>query len=107
MRPLLLLPLLALSTAAPAAAQAVAVPVRCHGACPDRLPGTLALDSVLVSTNIANGSASTYVSQVIRNATGGAIDAAFFFPLPEDAEVTRVAVYEGRELEVYGDWSRP
>lgn len=107
MRPLLLLPLLALSTAGPAAAQAVAIPVRCHGTCPERLPATLALDSLLVSTNIANGGAATYVSQVIRNATDGAIDAAFFFPLPEDAEVTRVAVYEGRELEVYDDWSRP
>lgn len=109
MRTLPLLALLALAAAAPAPAQGIAVPVRCHGDCPPpgRLPRALVLDSIQVSANLANGGAATYVNHVFRNGTAGSVDAAFFFPLPDDAALTTVSVYEGRELKVYDDWSRP
>lgn len=110
MRTLPLLALLALAPAVPtAAAQGIAVPVRCRGECPPpaRMPRALVLDSVQVSANLRDGGSTTYVSHVFRNGSAGSIDAAFFFPLPDDATLTTVSVYEGRELKVYGDWSRP
>lgn len=109
MRSLPLLALLALAAAPPAAGQGIAVPVRCHGGCPPpgSLPRALLLDSVQVSASLENGGAATYVSHVFRNGTAGSIDAAFFFPLPADAHLATVSVYEGKELKVYGDWSRP
>jgi hypothetical protein len=109
MRTLPVLALLALAASVPAAAQGIAVPVRCHGDCPPpgRMPRILTLDSVQVSATVEDRGATTYVSHVFRNGTEGSIDAAFFFPLPDDATLTTVSVYEGRELEVYNQWSRP
>ena len=109
MRALPLLALLSISTAASAAAQAVVVPVRCHGACPaaDRLPDLLELDSVSVWAHLEREAAITYVDHTIRNPTAGIVDAAFFFPLPDDAVLERVHVQEGDELEVYNEWSGP
>jgi hypothetical protein len=107
MRPLLFV--IALATSVPSAAQGVVVPVRCHGECspPDRLPRVLASDSVQVSAHLTDGEATTYVDQWFRNVTAGVIDGAFFFPLPRGATLTRVSVFEGKELEVYNQWSGP
>lgn len=109
MRTLPVLALLALAAAVPATAQGIAVPVRCHGDCPPpaRMPRILTLDSVQVSATVEDRGATTYVRHVFRHGTAGSIDAAFFFPLPDNATLTTVSVYEGSELEVYDDWSRP
>ncbi len=109
MRTLRICALLALAAPVPASAQGIAVPVRCHGECPPpgRMPRSLTLDSVQVSATLANGAATTYVRHVFRHGATGSIDAAFFFPLPEDATLTTVSVYEGSELETYNDWSGP
>jgi len=110
MRPAALLvrsSLLVLLSAAPLAAQGIALPLRCEGACPARLPATLALDSLRVWANLERGRADTYVDYVIRNQTAGTVEGAFFFPLPPGAEVDRVWVRAGSELELYREWSRP
>lgn len=101
MRPTALLTLLALAAPAPLAAQGIAVPVRCRGAC------TLTLDSVKVWANLQRGRAVAYVDHVIRNASADTVEGAFFFPLPPDAEMDRVWVRAGRELELYNEWTRP
>ncbi|HEU0015159.1 MAG TPA: hypothetical protein VFQ45_15825 [Longimicrobium sp.] len=104
-------PLLALAclAAAPARAQAIAIPLRCHGDCPPpgRLPATLTLDSVDVSATLEKGRAITYVRHVFSHGTAGSIDAAFFFPLPADAVLHTVSVFQAGELETYNEWSRP
>jgi hypothetical protein len=102
MRALPLLALLSLA-AAPAAAQGIAIPVGCGGCA----SGALRMDSVQVSGTLANGQARIYVDHVIRNPADHAVDAAFFFPLPEGAELTRVSVFEGSTLEQYNQWSGP
>ncbi|HEU0298775.1 MAG TPA: VIT domain-containing protein [Longimicrobium sp.] len=102
-RPLLLLPIF-LACAAPLAAQGIIVPVRCAGEC---APRALSVDSVDVWSNLEHGTAATYVDHVFRNGTGSVIDGAFFFPLPADAVLTRVALREGDELELYNEWSGP
>lgn len=100
---------LVLAAAAPAAAQGIVVPLRCHGGCPPggRLPATLAADSVGVYASLKNGVATTYVDLVFRNPAAMVVDGAFFFPLPRDATLTEVSVYEGAELEQYNQWSGP
>jgi hypothetical protein len=103
MRPALLPALLAFVTAAPAAAQGIVLPMRCAAAC----PRTLTLDSVKVWANLERGRAVTYVDYVIRNPSAESVEGAFFFPLPADAEMNRVALQDGRELELYNEWSRP
>lgn len=108
MRPILLLAILALPSAAPAASQAILVPVRCKGDCPapDRLPRALPADTVQVWANVERGAATTTVHHTFRNETGGVIDGALFFPLPEDATVAHIAVYPaGGELTQYNDWN--
>ena len=109
MRALSLLALLCLSSAASAAAQGVLVPIRCAGTCPASAPpaGSLSVDSVRVWAHLERGEAVTYVNHVIRNTGPVAVDGAFFFPVPRGATVDRVALYEGTELKVYGEWSRP
>jgi hypothetical protein len=107
MRPTLLLTLLAGLASAPVAAQGIVLPLRCEGACPARLPGTLAFDSLRVWANLERGRAETYVDYVIRNQTAGTVEGAFFFPLPAGAEMERVWVRRGSDLEIYGEWSRP
>src|SRR5215207_8865041 len=102
MRALPLLALLSLA-AAPAAAQGIAVPVGCGGGA----SSGLRVDSVQVSGTLANGRARIYVDHVIHNPADTAIDAAFFFPLPEDAEITQVSVFEGSTLEQYNQSSGP
>jgi hypothetical protein len=47
------------------------------------------------------------VRHVFRHGTSGSIDAAFFFPLPDDAALTSVSVFEGGKLETYNDWNGP
>jgi hypothetical protein len=106
MRPTLLLPLLALAAAAPAAAQAIVIPIRCSGPC----PRTLAIDTAKVWTNVnVQGRAVTYVDHVFRNTTSAPIEAAFFFPIPAGAEVERAWVQDGpqHKLESYNEWTRP
>lgn len=105
MRSTLLLSLLALATAAPAAAQAIVVPVRCGGAC----PRTLAIDTAKVWTNVnRQARAVTYVDHVFRNPTSDTMEAAFFFPVPAGAEVERSWVQDGpqKRLETYNEWTR-
>jgi len=106
MRTTVLIALLVLAPV-PVDAQGIVVPVRCAGACPGGLPRALALDSVSVWANLERGQAVTYVNYVIRNASGGSVEGAFFFPLPAGAEMYRVSVQDGRELELYNEWSRP
>jgi hypothetical protein len=106
MRPTALLSLLSLAFAAPAAAQGIVLPLRCGEPC----PRTLALDSVRVWTNVnERGGAVTYVDHVIRNASSRSVEAAFFFPIPEGAEIERAWVQDGpqRKLETYNEWTRP
>lgn len=106
-----IIPIIALLVlaAAPAAAQGIVVPLRCEGACPadGRLPRSLAMDTVRVWGNVLRGHATIYVDHVVRNQTAGTLDGAFFFPLPPGAAIHTVSVFEGEELERYGDWSGP
>jgi hypothetical protein len=104
MRVLFLLALLLLASSAPAAAQGIVVPVRCQGQC---APRSLSVDSVHVWANLDRGRAETYVNHVFSNETDHEIDGAFFFPLPPDAVIERVAVRQGEELAVYNEWSGP
>jgi hypothetical protein len=106
MRPILLLSLLALAASAPAAAQAIVIPIRCGGQC----PRTLAIDTAKVWTHVnVQGHAVTYVNHVFRNPTPAPMEAAFFFPIPAGAEVERAWVQDGpqHKLETYNDWTRP
>jgi Vault protein inter-alpha-trypsin domain len=102
MRTLRLLALLSFA-AAPAEAQGIAVPVGCGGCA----SGALRMDSLRVSGTLANGSARIYVDHIIHNPSDNMVDAAFFFPLPEGAQLTQVSVFEGSTLEQYNQWSGP
>lgn len=113
-----IIPLIAIFSlaAAPCAAQGIVVPVRCTGECPAgvRLPQQLALDSVQVWATLENGGARTSADHTFRNSTDHTVDAAFFFPLPEDAVVYQVSVSDGARanhdntrLLLYNEWSRP
>lgn len=104
MRALSLFALFLLAAPTPAAAQGIIVPVRCQAGCS---PGSLTVDSVHAWANLERGVAMTYVNHVFSNATGEALDGAFFFPLPADATIERVTVNEGEELEIYNQWSGP
>jgi hypothetical protein len=106
------IPLLALCclTVAPAlAGQGIVVAVACHGECPadGRLPPVLTLDSIDVFASLSRGRAITYVRHTFSHGTAGSIDGEFFFPLPDDATVTSVQVYEPGELETIGEQSGP
>lgn len=104
MRALSLLALFLFAASTPSAAQGIVVPIRCQGACAS---GSLTVDTVHAWATLEQGRAMTYVNHVFRNATGEAIDGAFFFPLPPDAIIERVTVQEGKELEIYNEWSGP
>lgn len=104
MRTIALLSLSLLAPAAPAAGQAIVVPVRCQGGC---APASLTVDSVRAWANLERGRAATYVNHVLGNRTGHAVDGALFFPLPPDAIIERVSVQQGEKLEVYDEWSGP
>jgi hypothetical protein len=104
MRASFLLALSLFALPAPAAAQGIVVPVRCQGEC---TAGSLTVDSVHAWANLERGQAMTYVNHVFSNVTDEAIDGAFFFPLPPDAVIERVAVQQGEELEIYNEWSGP
>ncbi|HEX8830376.1 MAG TPA: VIT domain-containing protein [Longimicrobium sp.] len=105
MRVLSLLALLSLAPGAFAAAQAIAVPVRCAGACLARPRGGLTIDTVAVWAILERGHATTYVSHRVRNDTDEWIDTAFFFPLPPGATLERTMVYGAGRLETYNEWS--
>jgi hypothetical protein len=104
--------LVSLAVAAPAASQAIVVPVRCQGACPAQLPALFPLDSVRAWANLGDGEANTSVFNVFSNETAGTTDAALFFPLPADATVYRVSVVDANRpahdpnaLLQYNEWS--
>lgn len=108
--------LIFLAVAAPAASQAIVVPVRCHGACPapERLPALFSMDTVRAWATLEHGQARTSVNHFFRNATADTADAAFFFPLPADATVYQVSVrdadrpaHDRDALLQYNEWSRP
>jgi len=107
--------LLALAAAAPCAAQAIIVPLRCSDECaPERLPRTVALDSVGVWVNSEPGGFRTMVNHVFHNETSDTLDAAFFFPLPADATIQSVGMYDQKvvahdrhNLLHHGAWSLP
>jgi len=104
MRPIiLLLPLVTLA-AAPCAAQGILLPVQCPGECP---AGLLDVESVRIFANARPGHVVTTVNHTIRNASEETLDGAFFFPLPPDAAVTSVAVYQNNQVVQYDEWSRP
>lgn len=110
--PLILIPVLLV--AAPAAAQGVVVPVRCHGACTDPLPRTLAINSVLAWASLDSVQASTSATHAFHNDGRDTLDAALFVPLPADATVYSVSVYDTNlpahdrnALVGYNEWSRP
>lgn len=115
MRPIPLLSLLILAAAAPAAGQGIVIPIGCQGECPAApLPGTLALDSVQAWAYLKEAESTIYVDHVFRNTTGHAIDAALFFPLPADATIQSVHVYDPgvpaydpAALLQYNEWSEP
>ncbi|HEX6041228.1 hypothetical protein [Longimicrobium sp.] len=103
-----------LFAALPAASQGVVVPVRCHGACADRLPPTLAVDSVLAWANLDSARAATSATLAFGNDGRDTLDAALFFPLPADATVYSVSVtdadrpaHDRNALLAYNDWNRP
>lgn len=102
---LAMLPLLA---AAPVAAQGVVIPLRCERAYPaDGSLPRIPIDSVRMWATLERGSAVTSVDHRFHNGLGGAVDAAFFFPLPADATLNRVSVYLDGALDQYGAWSGP
>lgn len=102
--PLIMLPLLA---AAPAAAQGIVIPLRCEHTCPaDGLP-RIAINSVRMWATLERGTALTSVDHRFHNALPGAVDAAFFFPLPADATINSVSVYLDGTLDQYNEWSGP
>jgi hypothetical protein len=106
MRIIPLLALLALA-AHPAAAQGIAIPLRCEGECPaDGPPRSLAIDSVDAWGSVRRGFAHVYVDHVFRNGTAGTVDGAFFFPLPAGATIQDVSIHGGA-LEEYVAWSEP
>lgn len=104
MRTIALLAFFLLAPAASAAGQGILIPIRCQGGCAS---GSLRVDSVQAWANLERGRAMTYVNHVFSNTTGEEIDGAFFFPLPPDAVIERVAVQEGERLEIYNEWSGP
>jgi hypothetical protein len=89
---LLILPLLALTS--PAAAQGVVIPLRCQNDCAAELPRTIAMDVLKVWSHLENELARTSADHTFHNTTGDTIDAAFFFPLPEDATVGPVWLFD-------------
>jgi hypothetical protein len=115
MRPIPLVALLVLAAAAPAAAQGIVIPIHCPGECPSNdLPGTLALDSVQAWAYLTGAESTIYVDHVFRNTIGYTIDAAVFFPLPADAVLQSVSVYDPgvpaydpAALLQYNEWSEP
>jgi len=106
MRALSLLALLSL-TASAAAAQASVFPARCPAACPRDSGEVLRIDSMRVWANLARGGATTYVDHVVRNATDGTLEGAFFFALPPGATLTQVMVHDSGRVLAYDEWSAP
>lgn len=90
MRTLSISLLLALAVSVPAAGQDTLLPIRCAGEC---AAGVVTIDSVRVWTNHERGHASTFVNYVFVNHADSAVDAAFFFPIPADAQVGWTTVY--------------
>jgi hypothetical protein len=115
MRSIHLLALLVMAAAAPAAGQGIVIPIHCPGECPaNDLPGTLALDSVQAWAYLKDAESTIYVDHVFRNTIGYTIDAAVFFPLPADAAIQSVYVYDPgvpahdpAALLQYNEWSEP
>ncbi len=107
MRTLPLIILLLLGSA-PAAAQGIVVPLRCDRECPANgsLP-RIAMDSVEVWVTVDRGVAVTRVEHRFSNVLHGAVESAFFFPLPVDATIRSVWVYMDGELDQYNRWSGP
>jgi hypothetical protein len=113
MRITLLLALFSLA-AAPVAAQGIVVQVRCQGDCPAAPHRQMALDSVEAWAKLERGHAMTYVNHVFRNTTAGTVDGALFFPLPADAAIHEVSVFDAalsphdnNALLQYNRWSGP
>jgi hypothetical protein len=101
------LALLLLAAAPPLAGQGIAVAVACHGECPAELPPVLTLDSIHIFADVAHGRSITYVHHAFSHGTAGSVDGEFFFPLPDDATVTSVQVYEPGKLETIDVGSGP
>ncbi|HYW14512.1 MAG TPA: hypothetical protein VE871_21270 [Longimicrobium sp.] len=105
MRTLPLLALLALA-AAPVAAQGIVIPLRCERACAaDGTPPRIAADRVEVWAAVYRGVAITHVDHHFH--TVGAVEGAFFFPLPADADVYGVSLYLDGGDEQHQPWSDP
>jgi hypothetical protein len=100
--PIYLLAVLAVSE--PAAAQGIVLPSGCAAACPAQ---ALSIDSVRAWANLERGQAGTFVNYTFRNQTDGVLDGAFFFPLPNDAELVWTTVYVNGRAETHGEWDGP
>jgi len=100
---------LVFASATSALAQGMVVAVPCPGACgaAGEPPERIQIDSVDVWADLRGDTATTYVSHVIRNPTGAAVEGAFFFPLPRGASVQRVVVSENGRAVLYNEWSAP
>lgn len=104
-----------LLAAAPAAAQAIVVPVGCHGPCrPENQPRLIQVDALRVWIALENGLATTSVTHVFRNHGADTLDAAFFLPVPADGNVYGTSVvdadrpaHDGSALLLYNEWSLP
>jgi Ca-activated chloride channel family protein len=106
MRLRLLLAPLALLAAATAAvsdahAQGIIVPDRCRDCrpsvpgTPPQLPNVLPVQSVEIDTRIDGQVATTHVTQVFRNETGGTLEGTYLFPIPERASISEFAIWDG------------
>jgi hypothetical protein len=105
MRTLPLLAFLALA-AAPVAAQGIVIPPRCERGCAaDGSLPHIAADSVEVWAAVYRGVAITHVDHHFH--TDGAVEGAFFFPLPADADVYGVSISVDGGGERHPPWSSP
>jgi len=93
--------------AAPAAAQGVLVSAACETSCPagNSPPETVVIDSVRVFALLRDTLADTYVDHVFRNVAGETRGADLFVPLPNDATVLHVSVFDRLQILQYDRFS--
>jgi len=85
-----------------AQAQGIIIPEPCHR-CPRpvpippdfRLPLTLKVKSIHITTKIADQVATTKVEQVFENDSPYTLEGTYFFPLPESVSITEFAMWDG------------
>ncbi|MBB4634324.1 hypothetical protein [Longimicrobium terrae] len=95
--------------AAPVAAQGVLISAGCERACPGgrSAPARVPIDSVRVFATLRDTLAQTSVDHVFRNVAGEMLGADLFVPLPADATVLHVSVFDGVRTVQYDEFSAP